>query len=502
MNTLPLLATAVIFGFSWAWAEAQEQPPANPPAAAGQPQADVLQHVLMNNGRLLVGAVTPHKDGGWNVRQKLGTIRVETDDVEGIFPSLQAVYEHKRELLPPRDIQERMRLYQWCMTQGLLADAREQLQAILALSPDHDEAKALLGLLETRIARNSVRTDNSVMRTSATRPSQGQPQDLDPIFVNRAMREMVGKSTPVIFDLPEALALKRAQEFNEFIHPTLQRFCASCHNERTPNGFGLVSAQGRAARDMTIQRANLDATLKLVDPENLMQSPLLTNSLLPHQPNNQPIFPGPNNPYYRVIANWVSNLQHRGLGAAAKPVAGSLAPSGDTAVLPASGASASGGFGVEGRQAAAQDGQPAVPIEANPNVARKPARELMVDASEPLQPAAPGRMIPGSYNGPDTTVPKDAKYPVPLSAGGSPEDLLKRLQAEESARDAREEAFVKAQAEKGGPVSAAAKPAESDNAGTRKPIEKPAASGKSAKKPVKIDERLLENFLNNTRPGG
>lgn len=501
MNTLPLLATAVIFGFSWAWAEAQEQPPANPPAAAGQPQADVLQHVLMNNGRLLIGIVTPHKDGGWNVRQKLGTIRVETDDVEGIFPGLQAVYEHKRELLPPRDIQERMRLYQWCMTQGLLADAREQLQAILALSPDHDEAKALLGLLETRIARNSVRTDNSVMRTSATRPSQGQPQDLDPIFVSRAMREMVGKSAPVIFDLPEALALKRAQEFNEFIHPTLQRFCASCHNERTPNGFGLVSAQGRAARDMTIQRANLDATLKLVDPENLMQSPLLTNSLLPHQPNNQPIFPGPNYPYYRVIANWVSNLQHRGLGAVARPESGGLAPTGDAAVLPASGPTAGGGFGVEGRQAAAREGQPAVPIEANPNVARKPASERMVDASEPLQPAAPGRMIPGSYNGPDTTVPKDAKYPVPLSAGGSPEDLLKRLQSEESARDAREEAFVKAQAEKSG-VSPAARPAEAEAATARKPIEKTTGTDKKAKKPVKIDERLLENFLNSSRPGG
>ena len=316
--------------------------------------------------------------------------------------------------------------------------------------------------------------------------------------MNRAMREMVGKSAPVIFDLPEALALKRAQEFNEFIHPTLQRFCASCHNERTPNGFGLVSAQGRAARDLSIQRANLDATLKLVDPENLMQSPLLTNSLLPHQPNNQPIFPGPNYPYYRVLANWVSNLQQRGLGAASKADSASLAPASDNAVLPASGPAPVGGFGVEGRQTAARgEAQPAVPIEANPNVARKAAKDVMVDASEPLQPAAPGRMIPGSYNGPDPTVPKEAKYPVPLSAGGSPEDLLKRLQAEEAARDSREQAFIKAQAEKeGGPAT---KQPEPEAAATKKPPEK---AGKSAKKPVKIDERLLENFLNSTRPGG
>jgi hypothetical protein len=497
MKYLHSIAITIVVGLVGAVAIGQVPEPqveeAAPAIRAKEATDDLPQFILLNTGRILEGVITRNPEGGLLVRQKLGLIKVSSADIEGIFPNLTAVYEHKKEILPPRDIQERMRLYRWALSVGLLKQAQEQLKAILALSPDHEEAQILLAQLDTRISRkNATMADPGVVQTSATSTKDGGANEIDPIFLNRALRDMALRTSPVIFDLPEPQALKRAQEFNQYIHPVVQKYCASCHNERTPQGYPLVSANGRASRDQAILRANLDATLGLVNASNLMQSPLLTNSLLPHHPNNQPIFSGPNNPYYRLLANWVSNLQSRGVSAV-KPVSrtesespfGAESP-GDAVNMPA--AKSAGGFAQEGRISEPGSEEAAgLPIPLNPKVMQQ-SRLQEVPPDQPVA-ASPGRMIPGSYNGPATEAPKGTRFTKPLSAGANPEELLRQLQAEEAERDAREkereEALSKLN-DQNRRTSGEATKAEGKSKD---------APAKSAKKPVKIDEKLMERFL-------
>jgi hypothetical protein len=58
-------------------------------------------------------------------------------------------------------------------------------------------------------------------------------------------------------------------------------------------------------------RVNLDATLRLVDQENLAKSELLTATLRPHGngPRKRPIFPGSNDRAYQIISTWVQSLR-------------------------------------------------------------------------------------------------------------------------------------------------------------------------------------------------
>jgi hypothetical protein len=505
MKYLLQLAATVIFGGIGVLAQAQESEPMAREVAARpseSPEVETARYVLLTDGRILVGDVSPHKEGGFEVQQKLGAIRIQQEDVEGLFPSMRAIYEYKREHLPPRDIQERMRLYRWCMSRELLEQAREQLQAVLALSPEHEEAKSNLGLLEIRMTRRETRTDDAIVRTSATKPVENMPREMDPAFLNRALREMAARNSPIIFDLPEPQAVKRGQEFNQVIHPMLQVYCGNCHNERTPNGFPLVSATGRAARDPAVQRANLDTTLKLVNPENLMQSPLLVNSLLPHKPHNRPIFQGPNHPAYQLLSNWVSQLQARnpttvrndrpamqaGFGRSPE-----FAPD-DRFGEPGGFAdrTVSTGFAVEGRLKPVDSDRPAMSIEANPDVVRVPRGQLPGQGYDQAEPAMPGRIVPGSYNGGSPNVPKGTTFPLPLPAGASPEQLLKALQAEEAERDARS------------PVDAN-RPGASDDEDAKPAAEIPAQGtedAKKPKKPVKIDQNLLDKFILQRRSGG
>ena len=114
---------------------------------------------------------------------------------------------------------------------------------------------------------------------------------------------------------------------------------------------------------------------------------------------------------------------------------------------------------------------------------------------EESEPAAPGRLVPGSYNGAQPMAPKGTKFPVPLQSGASVEEVFKRMQAEEAEQNARIEAANKAKLEK---QKAGELPQAPENAkpGSTKPDSKP------AKKPVKIDQDMLDKFMMNRRAGG
>src|SRR5262249_58066311 len=93
-------------------------------------------------------------------------------------------------------------------------------------------------------------------------------------------------------------------------HHTLQAACARCHNEKYDGTFQLIEVKPRHAPTADVLRANLDATLRLVDPENPARSELLSSALLPHgnAPTKRPIFRGSNDIKFQILATWVNSL--------------------------------------------------------------------------------------------------------------------------------------------------------------------------------------------------
>ena len=211
------------------------------------------------------------------------------------------------------------------------------LTAILERSPNHKEARARLLSIDqaaTRLAHRASRDPNvrrtptaqvasaedanshrdrdpDVRRTDAdTTMSDQKPESLDSALLGKAQRALGIKDLPVIFDLPLPLAIKRTEEFGRYVHPLLQAYCAKCHDAQYEGGFQLVTIKSRADRTATALRANLDATLALIDPKNPAHSVLLSSTLRPHGTGvrPRPIFPGSNDKAYMVLARWVNQL--------------------------------------------------------------------------------------------------------------------------------------------------------------------------------------------------
>src|SRR5262249_18375702 len=91
--------------------------------------------------------------------------------------------------------------------------------------------------------------------------------------------------------------------------PLLQAYCAKCHDAQYEGEFQLVPIKSRADRTSNALRANLDATLRLVDPKNPSHSLLLSSTLRAHGKGaRRPIFPGSNDKAYMVLARRVNPL--------------------------------------------------------------------------------------------------------------------------------------------------------------------------------------------------
>ncbi len=411
------LATSVALG--------QVAPPPQGPATNPAPTSTSSTYavLLMSNGTVVRGEIVEDPQAGvYRLRCKGGQVPYPKTAVKKAAGSLEELYQYQVACLPPGDPDERMKLVRWCLTEHLKAQAREQLAAVRAMCPDDAEARRMEANLAANVEADG-RLDPDVRRTVGEMPRAEAPAALDPRILVKVRRDFGRNALPVIFDLPPAQAVSRAADFARYVQPVLQQNCSGCHSERYQGEFQLVEARlPKDLRNPDVARANLDATLRLVNPDDPTRSDLLSAGLVPHGPIKGAIFKGPNDPQYHILATWVRSLRPAP-APAAKSAADGVARTGFNAAEPASGDD----FGADrpGRAApAATSTLP--PLPARP-VRRMPGNPGgMAQTPPPLpMPRSASTFAPGtSYNetgeGVDFEPAVGKDFPLPFAVGGAP----------------------------------------------------------------------------------
>ncbi len=417
-------------------APGQEAAPPPPMPAPAPPNAPAFAVLLLSNGRTLQGNVTENAAGdAYELHGKGGSFPVPKKAVKKRYGSMAALYEDKVAHLPDRDPDERMNLALWCLEQHMEAQAREQLQGVLAINPSDGRAKRMVANIDANAQRAAGR-DPEVRAASAefAEPAPARTAMPMPRTRSRAVER------PVIFDLPPDVAMKRFTAFAWEVHPILQASCASCHNETYQGEYRLIA--GKSRRDWTadVVRANLDATLRHVRRDDPAHSDLVAYAANPHGPSPRPLFHGPNDRRYRQLVAWLDSLR------TAEPVAkaGFAPPPAAPRATPLA-----EGFGADrlpsppgAPTAPAPDARPSAPggdggsdlLRIVPDAGGRPGRS----PGRELRPAEPPRLAEGAAPGParrhgpgpTPDPPRDQGRDGP---GGSPS---RRQPAELAARDA------------------------------------------------------------------
>ncbi len=390
-----------------------------PTSAASSPAYRVL---LLSNGRVVRGEITEDPASGvYRIKGKGGPLPpLAKAAVKKAAGSLEELYAFQVQGLPPGDPDERMKLVKWCLTENLQAQAREQLDAVLAMCPGDADAKRMSYNLQASVDRAGP-VDAEVRQTGAEMGGVVAPGNLDPSIVKRVRRGFGANANPEVFNLPPAVAVKRANEFVEWVQPVLQKSCAGCHNEKYAGDFQLVEVKSR--RDRTnpdISRANLEATLRLVNPDDPARSELLSAGLVPHGPNKGAIFQGPADPGYRTVVAWVRLLK-------AAPAPGSatagVAPQPASSPAPAGGAVTRTGYEPPSAETISPDRAARSARGASATGAGLPTLPGldMVAAAKAAAPAQAGALRTQERY--DTTADfsgglPDSAFEVPYAAGG------------------------------------------------------------------------------------
>jgi hypothetical protein len=291
------LATSVAFG--------QDAPaPQGPPTAAPTSPA-TYQVLLLNSGKVVRGVIVPFASA-YCLKGSGGPVPYPKTMVMKAAQSVEELYQFQLRRLPAGDADERIKLARWCLIEKLDDHAREQLEAVEQMSPGDKVVEKMLYSLAAN-ERSLPPVDPSVRRSSVDAGRGDVPDPLDPEVVKKGRRF---NGLPTIFDLPPAQAVKRFNEFAEFVQPVLQQNCVKCHNEKYQGDFQLVEAKIRRDRtNVDILRANLDATLRLINADDPSRSELLSAGLVPHGGNRNAIFKGPNDHGYMILVTWIKRVR-------------------------------------------------------------------------------------------------------------------------------------------------------------------------------------------------
>ena len=406
-NRIRVLTGLLVLG-SFGWATARDRADADEPRGPGSPSADAPaaneRYLLLIDGRVIKGVIT-EEGPEFLVNQGIGVMRFKKQKAEGAFNSMRDAYLYRVQQLPERDAEERIKLARWCLNFHLKAEAKEQLERVLELNSKHPQARTMMFSMNQAAALIAQRRrDPEVKQTGAETMSEDRPKALDSAVLERAHRGLNIVGAPVIFDLPTPLAIKRYNEFCRFVQPVLQHYCAKCHDGNYEGQFQLVPIKGRG--DLTVEsvRANLDATLRLIDQENPSKSDLLTSTLRAHGrgPRPRSIFPGSNDLTYRILATWVNSLQNPKTGADAKRVPEGRAEQGSNEAF------ASG----RGR---ATDESPEAMMSALASQGRRPVPGGVVGGAIPQ----PAKLVPGADASRSAYKPgRSRRFPVAVCSDG------------------------------------------------------------------------------------
>jgi hypothetical protein len=296
------LATSVALG------QTAPAPPGPPTPAPTSTSPTTYRVLLLSSGKVVQGEISQDADTGtYRLRANGGPVSYPRTMVLKAAGSIEELYQFQVARLPVGDVEERMKLAKWCLTSHLYAHAKEQLETINKMSPgEADVERMLYNIASSKADRPNV--DPGVRRTSGETTQDDAPRGLDPRIMSKVQRRF--NALPQIFDLTQAQAIVRANEFANSVQIVVLRNCVKCHDERYDGSFQLVGI--KIQRDLLnpdIARANLDATLRLVNPDDPPRSELLSAGLVPHGGSKNSIFRGPNDAQYKILLTWVKSLR-------------------------------------------------------------------------------------------------------------------------------------------------------------------------------------------------
>jgi hypothetical protein len=241
--------------------------------------------ILLRNGQVLEGDASREGER-YTVVVGDGEISVRARDVETVCGDLHEAYRWKQAQVHLNSARDHVQLALWCQRQGLPDLARKELEAARAVDPNDPTIPLVLRRIEV---------GTTPLVSGEPVPEIEIPPDRDDLD-----------------QLVRGLPAGTVETFTHVVQPLLMKRCATagCHGPQTPSEYQFMRIPANRPPSRRVTQLNLQATLRWVDRDNPLASPLLTAPIRAHGGADKAVFQAEELPQYRRIADWVHQIAH------------------------------------------------------------------------------------------------------------------------------------------------------------------------------------------------
>jgi len=243
--------------------------------------------LVLNSGRIVNGRIS-QSALGYVVGKPNGHMLIPFEHVQLQAESVADAYRIMQSSRTDPSLADHLKLARWCITNQLHDAARQELTVALMFDSENPQTRRLLRRLE-----------------EAVHPEKPMHRKL-PVAHQR---------TNDGFERSEAVSLaglsrETARVYVRRVQPILMNRCANatCHGRSSPSNFHLFPVRaGRNSRG-NVER-NLAATLRQVDMDRPLKSPLLVVPQTQHDRKGRAVFASPKDQVLlETLRDWVQQL--------------------------------------------------------------------------------------------------------------------------------------------------------------------------------------------------
>lgn len=253
---------------------------------------------VLNDGRVFQGSVQ-EVPGGYRVLHSGGSTILPFDQISVTAATLVGAYEAFRDNIKAPDADAHLRLAEWCLANGLYAQAQMEVETALRLEPTRSDARLLYRQIDTVL--HPERQTPTVMATQLAPPRQTAIHASAFVSTDNASASTISREAQIIY-------MRKVQ-------PLMMNKCgnAHCHGGDKGGSLQLKLARFDSPGLKLASAHNQEVILRHVDFEHPERSPLLVEPS-ENSAHHKNLFFGPRNQaQFDIIDQWVKMVvaEHR-----------------------------------------------------------------------------------------------------------------------------------------------------------------------------------------------
>lgn len=277
-------------------------------------------HLVLKNGQVVIGQISRNADSVFVQTDGGSRVVFPVERIEFVCNSLNEAYWQKNARVKATDLNAHVDLFHWCMKQGLLEEAQNQIDLLVtmdikAVQLEYLNRQLLVALTQQRKFQRQLMA-NQVPQNSQPGVTDREPSDGEIALVGFESEQ------PVSSEFERLNALKRIEAaidsipkksvgiFKRKVEPLLVRNCCPCHAGDRTEVMPLMRLGLNQVIPKRLSQRNLYHVLQYTDMHEPLASPLFAAAVSAHADLEEPILKK-DSVQYTNLGQWLIQISTR-----------------------------------------------------------------------------------------------------------------------------------------------------------------------------------------------